>query len=73
MKMKYVLSGFIYAIGWENGVLEIWMKNGQGYRYRGVTEEQYCSLFTNSDFGRNFQKIKPVLPDPEKFRPDWRQ
>lgn len=65
--MKGVLSGFIDAIGWEDGVLEIWMKKGYGYRYRGVTEEQYCSLFTNSDFGRNFRKLKHVLPDPEKF------
>lgn len=67
LKMLGVLSGFINAIGWENGILEIWMNNGVGYRYHGVTEEQYHSLFVNSDFGRNFRKLKPVLQDYEKF------
>ena len=68
LKMRGVLSSFIVAIGWEDGVLEIWMK-GYGYRYRGVTEEQYRSLFINSDFGRNYGKLKPYLPMPERIDP----
>ncbi len=67
MKMLGVLSSFIDAVGWESGVLEVWLKNGTGYRYQGVTEEQYRSLFISSDFGRNFNRLKRVLPDPEKF------
>ncbi len=65
--MRGVLSDFIDAIGWEDGVLEVWMKKDWGYRYRGITEDQYKSLFVNSDFGRNFNKLKPLLPVPEKF------
>ena len=65
--MRGVLSGFIDAIGWEDGILEIWMKNGIGYQYRGVTEAQYHSLFANSDFGRNLRALKPTLRDYEKF------
>lgn len=67
MKMRGILSGFIDAVGWEDGVLEVWMKNGTGYRYRGVTEEQYRSLFVSSDFGRNYNRLKRELPGPEKF------
>lgn len=70
LKMRGVLSSHIDAFGWEAGVLEVWMKNGWGYRYRGTTEEQYHSLFVNSDFGRNFNRLKPLLPAPEKFRLD---
>ena len=54
LKMRGVLSGFINAIGWEDGVLEIWMKKGYGYRYHGVTEEQYHSLFINSELVETF-------------------
>lgn len=69
LKMRGVLSDFINAIGWEDGVLEIWMKKGYGYRYHGVTEEQYHSLFINSEFGRNFRKLEPDLPTPERLYP----
>lgn len=31
--MQNVLSGFIDVIGWENDVLQIWMKTDVGYRY----------------------------------------
>lgn len=67
MKMIGILSNFIDAVGWENGVFEIWMKSGVGYRYRGVSEEQYRSLFVDSDFGRNYNRLKHEMPAPEKF------
>jgi hypothetical protein len=67
LKMLGILSNYIDAVGWENGIFEIWLKNGIGYRYYGVTEEQYHSVFADSDFGRNYNALKRVLPAPEKF------
>lgn len=65
--MLGILSNFIDAVGWENGVFEIWLKNGTGYRYYGVTEEQYRAFFKDSDFGRNYNALKRNLPTPEKY------
>lgn len=67
MKMLGVLSGFIDAIGWENGVLEVWLKNGVGYRHPGVPKERYDAFFTHSDFGRVYNQIKRDFPAQEKF------
>ena len=67
LKMRGILSNFIDAVGWENGILEVWLKNGTGYRYYGVTEEQYLSIFVDSDFGRNYNRLKRELSPPEKF------
>ena len=67
LKMRGILSNFMDAVGWEDGILEVWMKNGTGYRYRGVTEEQYRAIFKDSEFGRNYNALKHLLPTPEKF------
>lgn len=70
--MCAIMSNFIDAVGWENGVFEVWMKNGTVYRYYNVPETRYNELFINSDFGRVFNRIKRdySVPgySPLKFR-----
>ena len=67
MKMIGVLSGFIDAVGWEDGVLEVWLKNGVGYRHKGVPKDQYEELFIHSEFGKVYNRIKNDFPACEKF------
>lgn|GEM_PF-5218694 len=62
-----ILFNFIDAVGWEDNVFEIWMKNGTGYRHYGVPRERYEAFFANSAFGKNYSSIKRDFPAPEKF------
>lgn len=66
-KMRGVLSGWIRAFGWENGVVEVWFLDNRPRAFHdNVPYEAYEKLFTNSDFGRNyiaFCKVYPVRRD----------
>ena len=62
-----VLSNFIDAVGWEDGVFEIWLKNGTAYRHPGVPKERYDGFFIDSEFGKNYHRIKRDYPYSEKY------
>ncbi|GIP14361.1 hypothetical protein J40TS1_00030 [Paenibacillus montaniterrae] len=63
MKMKGVLSGWIKAFGWENGVLEVWFLDNRPVAiHYNVPYEAYENLFNGSDFGRNYMALCKIYP-----------
>ena len=67
-KMKGVLSGWIRAFGWEDGVLEVWFLDDRLIAYHdNVPYEAYKGLFHDSEFGRNYMALCKIYPPRRRF------
>lgn len=63
MEMRGVLSGWIKAFGWENGILEVWFLDDRPAAiHNNVPYEAYEELFRDSDFGRNYMALRKTYP-----------